>query len=174
MIFLDLNDDIRKYMLDELDLDISLKRLYLSPRLNATGIANYEKLIRSAIQKGNDISLSQDLRGMFNESEQRRLKSGEVTNAKVPITAAETLSEGEFNRYYCRGVCRYAIEKGILEVEIYRAKEVLNPRPESQALIGAKINAKQLLQDLQINIGVDTALKVPAGPNSGLSVRLIK
>ncbi len=89
----------------------------------------------------------------------------------VPITAAETLAEGEFNRFYIRGVCRAVLANEQHEVEVYRAKAVAQPRPESQAKIGTRVNAATLLDDLRHNVGVDTALGVPAGPNSGLSVR---
>jgi len=53
-----------------------------------------------------------------------------------------------------------------------RAYITSNTRPESQRMIGNTISAKALLDDLRAHIGVDTALGLPAGPNSGLSVRL--
>ena len=159
-------------MLDELEQDVASNKLYLSPRLNDAGRRNYENLMRSAIQKGDDISLANSLAGMSKDYEQRAKKSGGYTTVKVPVTAPETLAEGEFNRFYCRGVCRRAQEEGLDEVEVYRAKAVRNPRPESQVLVGSKIKADRLLHDLRTNIGVDTALRVPAGPNSGLSIRL--
>lgn len=55
---------------------------------------------------------------------------------------------------------------------VYRAKNVTNSRPESQMKIGQTFNPHQLLKDLRENIGTDTALGLPAGPNSGLSVQL--
>jgi hypothetical protein len=82
------------------------------------------------------------------------------------------LAEGEFNRYYCRGLCQRALEVGIEEVEVYRAKAVTTPRPESQRLIGRRLSARSLLNDLRTSQGVEPALGVPPGPNSGLSVRL--
>ena len=35
--------------------------------------------------------------------EYMRSRSGKIKVAKVPVTAPETLAEGEFNRYYVRG-----------------------------------------------------------------------
>lgn len=172
MNFINLDDKTRKFMLDELEQDVTANKLYLSPRLSDASRRNYEKLLRSAVQNGDDVSLANSLVGMFKEYEQRAKKSGGYINAKVPVTAPETLAEGEFNRYYCRGVCRRAIEEGLEEVEVYRAKAVRDPRPESQALVGSKHKADRLLHDLQTNIGVDLALGVPAGPNSGISVSL--
>lgn len=65
-----------------------------------------------------------------------------------------------------------SIEDGITSLEIYRAKLVSNPRAESQARIGSRIDPQALLDDLRTHPGVDTALKLPAGLNSGLSVKL--
>ena len=47
-----------------------------------------------------------------------------------------------------------------------------NPRPESEAKIGKTIAPQSLLDDLRKNIGVEPALGLPPGPNSGLSVKL--
>jgi hypothetical protein len=108
----------------------------------------------------------------MNAVEQKRTPSGGSTTAKVPVTAPDTLAEGEFNRFYIRGLCRHAIKEKISDLIIYRAKAVSSPRSESQAKIGTSINAEALLRDLQKHQGVDTALGLPAGPNSGLSVKL--
>jgi hypothetical protein len=55
--------------------------------------------------------------------------------------------------------------------EVYRGKDVQNPRPESQALIGRRLPAQSLLDDLRTAQGVEPALGLPPGPNSGLTVR---
>lgn len=59
-------------------------------------------------------------------------------------------------------------------VEVYRAKAVQQPRPQSERLVGTTVDVHRLLRDLRTNVGVDTALGIPAGPNSGLSVRLTR
>lgn len=58
------------------------------------------------------------------------------------------------------------------EIVVYRAKEVSDPRPSSKAKIGERFDPQQLIDDLRNNIGVDTSLGLPPGPNSGLSVQL--
>jgi hypothetical protein len=103
--------------------------------------------------------------------EERKKPTGGFTSAKVPVNAAEILAEGEFNRFYARGLCLRAVAEGIDKVVVYRGKEVLNPRPESEALLGKHFPVEELLQDLRQHIGTDTALGLPAGPNSGLRVR---
>jgi hypothetical protein len=82
------------------------------------------------------------------------------------------LAEGEFNRFYVRGLCLRAIDEGIDRLVIYRAKAVEEPRPDSNRRIGRSVNPRTLLDDLRRNAGVDTALGIPPGPNSGLSVKL--
>jgi hypothetical protein len=45
-------------------------------------------------------------------------------------------------------------------------------RAESEQKIGQRIAAEALLRDLRAHPGLDTALGLPPGPNSGLSVHL--
>ena len=132
------------------------------------------QLLRKAILEGNAQSLADEVRykSILNTTEMRRTPSGRSSTARVPVTAAETLAEGEFNRFYVRAVCRRAIDDGASEVEVYRAKAVATPRSASQAMIGRKVNPRDLLEDVRTHPGVDTALGLPPGPNSGLSIRL--
>lgn len=171
--FGNLDQRTRQFMLDEFDQDLKDNTLYISPRLNDRGRTEYPNLLREAINTGNDVTLASSIAaaGLLNPTEQRNTRTG-VTTAKVPVTAAETLAEGEFNRFYARGLCRRAAVEGVKELVVYRAKQVANPRPESQAKIGTRLDAQALLQDLRTHPGVDTALGLPAGPNSGLSVKL--
>ena len=86
--------------------------------------------------------------------------------------AHQMLAEGEFNRFYIRALCVRASEDNNVEVIVYRAKAVENARSASQQMIGQRMSAEALLHDLRSSPGVDTALGLPPGPNSGLSVRL--
>src|SRR5207253_1376241 len=156
--------------LEEIELDIaSEKGIYLSTRFNERGIATYPDLLKTAAQDHDDDWLAGLIRnnGLLNAKEQRRKPKGGYTLADVPYTAHETLAEGEFNRFYARGLCRYAIDRGINELIIYRAKEVMQARSASIAKIGTRINAQALLNDLRTHPGMDTALGLPPGPNSG-------
>jgi hypothetical protein len=169
-----LDDQTRKYMLEEIESDIaSPQRLFMSSRLSSNGHNDYPSLLKQAVESHDDEWLANQLQqnGRLNAMEQRKTKSG-FTNAKVPYNANEMLAEGEFNRFYIRGLCKRALDEGIAELVVYRAKQVSNPRPESQAKIGARINAQSLLNDLRAHQGIDTALGLPSGPNSGLSVKL--
>jgi hypothetical protein len=169
----DLDEHTRQHMLAEFEDDLAASRLYLSPRLDSDGRLRYPELLREAFGSGSDMTLAAALSspGILKTTEQRKTKSG-VTMAKVPHTAPQTLAEGEFNRFYLRGLARRAIAEGVSSVVIYRARASENPRPESLALENTELPAEGLLADLRESVGVDTALGLPPGPNSGLSARL--
>lgn len=171
--FENLDNITRKLMEEEVNYDIQSKKIYISSRLNDFGKLNYTKLLKSAINEGNCYSLANELRNQncIKTKEERKTKNG-LHLVNVPVTAHETLAEGEFNRYYIRALCIRVITDKIGVLEIYRAKEVSNSRTESQMKIGNIINPEKILLDLRENIGVDTAFGLPSGPNSGLSIRI--
>jgi len=162
-------------MLSEVDSDLSSQKLYMSPRLNELGEQNYVSLLKEAIEHHDDVWLAQQLRsrGYMEDYEQYK-KQGSNFTRRVPRTAPDTLSEGEFNRFYIRGLCVRAIEAGMDQVEVYRGKPVNQPRLESEAMLGKRLSAEALLRDLRESIGIDTVLGLPPGPNSGLTVRMVK
>jgi hypothetical protein len=174
LTYLNLDDRTRHFMLEEIDMDANAGKIYLSSYLSPTGQADWPALLRRAAQSETDGWFGAQLRlsSRLNTMGQRRKpKGGGYTMVRVPITAHETLSEGEFNRFYIRGLCRRAIADNIPDVIVYRAKAVDNPRPESQHKIGAHEDPAILLRDLREHVGVETSSGFP-GPNSGLSVKL--
>ena len=173
LFYENLDERTRQFMLSEVERDLSTGTLYMSPRLNENGLLQYSSLLKNAIQGHNDEWLALELRqqNLIKTYESRRKPRGGFGTAEVPFNAPETLAEGEFNRFYMRGLCARAVEEGVAEVEIYRGKPVSQPRPESQAVIGKRISAKALLGDLRCSQGVEPALGLPPGPNSGLTIR---
>jgi hypothetical protein len=174
--YVNLDERTRALMRDEIAVDIAARTLYTSPRLSTRGAHEWPDLLRHAAATGNDETLAEHLNsdGRLNQLEERRKPTGGVTMVKVPVTAAATLAEGEFNRFYIRALCQRAIEQSVPRLIVYRAKDATSPRRESEEKVGTEIDPQQLLADLRANPGVDTALGLPAGPNSGLSVRLPK
>ncbi|HEX6270436.1 MAG TPA: hypothetical protein VFZ43_09385 [Anaerolineales bacterium] len=175
LYFENLDERTRQLMLDEMEYDISHNQLHISPFLSGQGQRDYANLLREALDSGNDETLAQRLR------EQRRIlrtlpkrkPKGGYSISATPENAAQVLAESEFNRYYIRAIARRAIEDGIQELVIYRAKPVSQPRPESEARIETTLSPEELLEDLRSHPGDEPpALGVPSGPNSGLSVRL--
>jgi hypothetical protein len=169
-----LNERTRQLMLEEVERDLDRGTLSVSPRLSNTGQHNYVTLLKEAITAHDDVWLAEQLggRGRVQRADPRRKRAGGFTLVKVPFTAARTIAEEEFNRFYIRAVCRLAQEEGIPEVEVYRARPSRRPRPESEAMIGKRLSARDLLEDLRQRTGMDTVLRLPPAPNSGLSVRL--
>jgi hypothetical protein len=175
LYFENLDDRTRQLMLDEVEYDTSHNQLHISPFLSGQGQRDYAALLREAIQSGNDETLAQKLREhrRILRTLPRRNPKGGYSISATPENAAQVLAESEFNRYYIRALARRAIEDGISELVIYRAKPVANPRPESEARVETTLSAEDLLEDLRAHPGDEPpVLGVPSGPNSGLSVRL--
>lgn len=173
MMLANLTADVRRRMLAEVEADIQDRRLLASKRFTAAGVRDYPDLMRRAVAAESIPWLTSELNagGRIKTQEERNYR-GTVKMVDVPHTAAQTFAEGEFNRFYARGLCSFLLETDPdAEVEIYRAKAVENPRSESQRLLGSLVRADKLLNDLRTSIGFDTALGVPNGPNSGLSVK---
>ncbi len=169
-----LDEKTRRFILEEIDRDSANGQLYISSRLNSRGQQEYPQLLRVAAASHDDVWLAAELRnrGLLKAQEEKKKPKGGYTTAKVPETAPDTLAEGEINRFYIRGVCLRTMAEGIADVIVYRAKPVSSPRRESEALIGKLMPAERVLQDIREHPGIDTALGLPPGPNSGLSVRL--
>jgi len=171
-----LDAEVRVYMAQELQRDLGDAGIYISNRLTPAGKDAWPGTLGEAIQRHDDEWLAATLRSrsyMLAE-EQRQKPKGGITVAKVPETAPDTLAEGEFNRYYARGLCAQVLATGGTEVEVYRGKTASSPRPESEAMLGKHLKAQALLDDLRAATrGVETAMGIPAGPNSGLTVRRI-
>jgi hypothetical protein len=174
MVLPDLNDRVRELMLDEIRLDYVEQTLYISDRLTPKGRAEWPDLLASAAEGWTPewlaARLARDGRLEVWEVGRRGTKT---FRKRVSRDAHETLAEGEFNRFYIRAVCLAAQETGQPEVLVYRAKAVHRPRRESILRENTTLDAATLLTDLRNHQGMDTALRVPPGANSGLSVRLL-
>jgi hypothetical protein len=159
-------------MLEELERDEKEGGPYRSPRLSPDGVSAYPQALREAIIDGDDQTLEDALRspGMFNATESYE-RNGKIHQRKMNRQAPQVLAEGEFNRYYIRGLCARICAEGGGAVEVYRARASAWVRPESEALIGTHIDAERLLDDLRVHIGEEPSLLPDV--NSGLSVRLV-
>lgn len=164
----------RNYMLSEVNMDFEKDSIYYSKYLKSGLEDSWNNIFIKAVIEHNDVWLEQqtEIQELLVKTYQKRNPTGGFTTAKVPYTAPQTLAEGEFNRFYCRGLCVRAIKEGKM-VQVYRGKNVANARSESKQMIGQIISPKELLDHLRTNVGVDTALGLPAGPNSGLTIKLV-
>lgn len=164
---------LRRLMLDELEVDASAKNVYLNPLLKPGSPAQYLQLLLATLEAGTPESFAAALAetGLF-QAEHTYIRQGRSVTAKLPANYASTLAAGEFNRYYMRAVCRHAAQEGLLEVEIYRAKPVQNPRQTADERIGRRIEPQTLLEDLRRSNFESPSEYGLGAPNSGLSVRI--
>jgi hypothetical protein len=168
-----LDPTTRRYAIAELDDDLKSGAFHASERLRPTAVAEYQRLLRESIRYYDDLWLEQHASDLLVDFETRQTRSGGQTTAKIPEMASRMLAEGDFNRYYMRGVAMRAIEEGRQIVEVYRARLSLEPRPDSAEAEGQRLQAREVLDYLR------GAINTPPGdvrlgrPNSGLSVRLV-
>jgi len=172
--YFNLDDRTRQLMLEEMQLDVANNKLFISPYLSGQGVRDYPDLLRQAITSGDDTSLAAALtqqRRILRSYTRRTPRQG-YSIVSVPENAAETIAEEEFNRYYIRALARRAIAEGVPELVVVRAKPVQEPRPQSEALVETSVNPNDLLADLRAHTDEPPELGIPAGPGSGISVRL--
>jgi len=170
--FADLVEEIRKHMLAEIDMDAGSTGFYLSSYLNEGGKEQWPSLLREAARTGSDDTLAAALRnqGSFKRETERKKPTGGYTMVKVPVTAADTLSQSQFNLYYMRALALRAQAEG-KTLTVYRARYSENPRPESEAMIDTQLDPDVVLEVLRRTKGVEPDINIPM-PNSGLTVRL--
>jgi hypothetical protein len=168
--FENLDETTRRYMLLEAEQAIKGSQLHLSQRFTEQGREQYPDLLCEAMRNGDEVSLTAAL------EEQRCFAEREPYGAgarRVPTNTARTFAEGEFNAFYMRGICHRAIQEGGL-VEVYRAKNVAVSRPSSTLIEGQRHDPKRALLLLRHSpSGQHRGPSVPAGSNSGLSLRLV-
>jgi len=168
--FTKLDARTRALMIEEIKRAEESGQLYFSARFNDAGTRGWVAWLASAAEQHNEHWLAYQLEvaGAMKHLETRAKPKGGYTVAHVPDTAAETMAEGQFNRFYIAAICRRAIEDGKASIRVYRAKHRGEPRPESRALEGTSRDANTLLQELRSK---DSSLRCDLlKPNSGLSI----
>lgn len=156
-------------MLLEVEAAIKTSQLYTSKRFTEAGKALYPKLLREAVIEGNETTLAKALQQQ--QCFQTHEKRGVVIR-KVPANAPLIFAEGEFNAFYMRAICYRAIGEGNA-VEVYRAKVSVLPRRFSKLIEGNLEDPQRMLLYLKNSVdGSQRGSQLPAGSNSGLSLRL--
>jgi hypothetical protein len=161
-------------MEEEMTYDLSRNHLHISPYLSGQGVHDYPNLLREAITHGDETTLADSLgqHRRITRTNPRRQPQGGYNLVTVPANVAETIAEDAFNRYYMRALCRRALEDGVEQLIVYRAKAAQAPRARSEELVETAVDPAKLLEDLRAHTGEETQLGIPGGPNSGISVRL--
>ncbi len=169
LLYLDLQPPneprVRALMVEEIEHDLANDRFVVHERLNDAGRELWPQLLLEAARERTDAWLANQLRA------NDLLREHDRGGRRMPINAAETVAEGDFNHYYCRAVCRLGQERGV-PVVVYRAKNVAEPREQSEILRGQQLAPDVLLLDLRASVGKVSLTGVPGGPNSGISLSL--
>lgn len=174
LAYANLDAATRQCMIQEIELDIKNGTLYKSSWLTERGKTDYASLLKEAAEKGSDDTLAAALaqnNRIKLKATRKKPRSEELVEYDVPRTAPGTMA-GEFNIFYVRGLCVRAIQEGIPKLEIYRAAERDEPRPESLRMVGNLIDPKATLDDLRTSQGKAPKLGFPPGPNTGLSAKI--
>jgi hypothetical protein len=171
LAYKNLDAETRCLMFEEIDYDVAAGITYLSNYPAPNGVQTWVELLKQAAQYDGSFAAQLRKPGVLKLEVERKKPTGGFTMVKVPVTAPETMAEGEFNRFYIRALCRRALKTSNSTVVVYRSRASENPRPESEALIGKVLDASKLLYDLRLSPGADAGLGL-AKPNSGISVQL--
>ena len=111
------------------------------------------------------------LRGrIVTKAQRRKPNSYQMTWYKLGANAPDVMA-GEFNVFYCRGLCRRAIDEDVPRLEVYRARASSQPRRESEMKLGLRVEPEVILIDLRNTHGTEPTFGLPPGPNTGLSLR---
>lgn len=170
MHYADMCDELRSLMIDEIEIDGGA--IYHSAYFTEAGAAAWKELLQAACQSGDDASLASQLGATHLKTHHSYLRQGRPVNARVPETAAKTIAESNFSRFYLRALCRMALAKGISTVVGYRAMDVERPRPGSQEKIGVAFDAETVLVDLRATMNGEPQHGMPPGVGSGILARL--
>jgi hypothetical protein len=160
-------------MLAEFDADVASGTLYHSPQLTDDGQRDYQRLLREALLAGTVASFAAAL---IRRGSVRPLGRWQHAKEAMPLDASSAasmlLAEREFHRFYLRGLCQRAMHEGVQTLVIYRAKPATPGRATADAMIGIRITAGSLLEDLRGVFDSWPPNGLPQCRDPGLSVRL--
>lgn len=169
--FENLDDATRSSMLKAIEEGENTGNIYYSTRFNQDENEQWLTLLKQSAQQFNEHWLAYQLESneLMKDFESAAKPSGGYTAKHVPHTAAETIAEGQFNRFYMLGLCKRARAEGITHLEIYRSKERFDPRPESQVLVGTILSIDEVETQLKLTEASFKSQLVKQ--NSGLCVK---
>lgn len=159
-------------MIEEFEADVAARRLYIGKRLNELGEEAYRAALPDALALGSPEGLQAKLEPVPGDLWIPGIIAKNGRRSTTSVTAAQTLAEGEFNRFYMRAICVRATSEGDGTVKVRRGKQVANPRSDPSVKVNENdvLEAALALEDIRRHPGDDTALGMPRGPNSGLSL----
>lgn len=171
-----LNETTRRFMMQEFEQGGH----YISPRLNEAGRARWLPLLKDALQYHTDLWLERELMRRSCLTTTEYLKSTmtgkTVTRAVNREQIAKALAEGEYNRFYLRGLCLAARTRGYEHLIIAQGRIIPNAPDALKKPVGKAVAVDMLLEKLRANSykAIDPAMGLPEGLkfSAGLTARL--
>jgi hypothetical protein len=167
-----LNESTRRFMLGEFEQGGH----YISPRLNEAGRARWLGLLKDALQYHTDVWLERELirRNCFQATELLKSSMGgkTVTRALNKEYCAKALAEGEYNRFYLRGLCHAAKARDYSHLIVVRGKIVPGLSADAQKTVGSAVGVESLLTILRKNNYMKIDLALGSAPGLGLPALL--
>lgn len=170
--FENLDEKTREFMLEAISEAEASGTIYFSTRFNDAGYKQWLSLLSEAAKKHDEHWLAYQLetQRLMKGFEGSTTPSGDYTIKHVPDITAETMAEGQFNRFYILELCKRAGAEGVTNLEIYQAKQSSAPRRESENLIGSRISIDYI--EAQLIKTADSFKSQLVKPNSGVSAKL--
>ncbi len=122
MNFAELDENTRRYMATEFDLEQASDNPYCGELLSPKGSDSWPGHFRYAVQHGNEESLTLALNdaSYWNATEPYE-RNGIVRDRAINILQAATrLSLNEFNTWYVRGLAKRLLDEGVMQCQAYR------------------------------------------------------
>lgn len=162
-----LTETTRRFMMQEFEQGGH----YLSPRLNEAGRARWLPLLKDALQYHTDLWLERELmrRGCLTATEYLKstITGKTVTRAVNREQIAKVLAEGEYNRFYLRGLCLAARTRSYSHLIVTQGRLIPNAPEAIKKPVGRAVEVSGLLEILRHNNykSVGPALGMPDGLN---------
>src|SRR5204863_6219828 len=133
----ELASELRTFMLEELLWALQQGKFYYSKRFTQLGHNGYPALLHEALANGTPETLI------------RALSAPGLFLAGASQNAAEIFGWDEFNKYYMRALCRWALMHPEYELVMARGRMSKTQRDTSQAQLGTKKDPQQFLNQLR-------------------------
>jgi len=177
MNFEELDGKTRGYMLSEFEAEQSGGNPYRPKGLSAMGLSAFPKLMREAIQNGNEETLKASLSQtpLWNPTE-TYVRNGVARERQLNVDqASERLALTEFNTWYVRGLAKRLTDEGISRCQAYRAAMPKWEPGECQSHEGQVFSVTEIFLGHRAKYwpepGNPSAIAIPFGPGCHHTIR---
>lgn len=179
MHFEELDEDTRRWMLDEFDAEQNQTHHFEPTELNSSGLAVFPDLMRQAIERGSIASLAASLSdASYWKPTRTYYRQGKhITQRIDSIIAAQELAHSEFTTWYTRGVARKLMEEGMTRCQVYRADPAVPPKCECTSLEENTVSLDEIYNGHRAKyfpVANPEAFSIPSSPFCHHTIRRLK